>query len=61
MKKPPPPPASPPRDVEAATQEAALRSREVAALRDRLRRMMDKPETAEALAQAMKGWLRRDG
>ncbi|WP_207483881.1 hypothetical protein [Arenibaculum pallidiluteum] len=49
-----------PTSVEDAAREAALRSREVAALRDRLRRMAERPETAEALARAMKALLRQD-
>jgi hypothetical protein len=47
--------------IESATLEAARRSRDVAAFRERLRRMVERPETAEALARAMRSWLRPDG
>jgi len=61
MRRPPPVPAIPDAGgVEAASRIAALRSREVAVLRDRLRRMLDDPETAEAMARAMKAMLRKD-
>lgn len=55
---------APPRRPEAAPPEPQARRRpdpRAAALRDSLRRMAERPETAEALARALRFWLRSDG
>jgi hypothetical protein len=50
--------AGPPGRIEAAAPAPDCR---IAALRDRLRRMLDDPAAAEALARALKSWMRRSG
>lgn len=50
--------AGPSRRIEAA---APASDRRIAALRERLRRVLDDPAAAEALARALKSWMRRSG